>query len=545
VEIWLFFITVFAVIVLSPPLARWLRVPAITIQIIFGIILGRSVLDIIKVAEVPAADFLGQLGLVLLMFLAGFELSGKTMRKEKKPTILMFFTTGIFPCLVGVAVALALGLRAPRDGSWLTPCVLMGALFTSSSVAVIVPVVKELERTATEKVRRIFRQILGSTILMDIFSLLLVTVVISLVVSKGPSDLIVFVSLLTVFLIAVMYVLPRFAGSILGRGKFDEEALNRQVGLLIFVIVFFVAVAEALNIHAIVGAFLVGMGLANVSIKERTIQRIRFLGFGLFVPVFFFRLGLDIDLRVLASGGTLWLPTVIVLGLVFSKMIGGVVSGKLLGYSTVDSLAIGLTKVPQLTATLAAGVVGHQIGVFTDEVLASVVTLSVVTTLIGPVVTRNLLYKQAAQPRPKLVEDYIVTDLETLPQNAPFTSVLAVAQRTPFQLIPVVDRSDRLRGIIRFDDIKEIIFSTELDSMIIAGDMMVTRFVALGPKDDLDAAVEKFKITTHDSLPVVEEVRGERIFLGMLRVQDIMGSVSRRASTPDESGEASADPDQT
>ena len=90
------------------------------------------------------------------------------------------------------------------------------------------------------------------------------------------------------------------------------------------------------------------------------------------------------DLSVYSSITSLGLTIAIVLGLFISKTLSGWLAGRLLGFTHKESLLIGIATTPQLSTTLATAFVASEFGLLSNELITSLIMLSVVTTLVTP-----------------------------------------------------------------------------------------------------------------------------------------------------------------
>lgn len=123
------------------------------------------------------------------------------------------------------------------------------------------------------------------------------------------------------------------------------------------------------GLQPIIGAFLVGLALNRFIFDQGPLMnRIRFTANSIFIPFFLLSVGMLMDLRVLIGNSKAWILTVaIVLGLLFSKYIAAWLTSIFYQYSKDERLVIfGLTT-PQAAATLAATLVGFNVGLLIKQ----------------------------------------------------------------------------------------------------------------------------------------------------------------------------------
>src|SRR5215472_13185894 len=94
------FIAAAAAVIIMPPLSRRLKLPSVVGLLVAGIILGPYVLDIFG-KERPVADFMAELGKLLLMFYAGLQVDLRLFRQSRNRVILFGIATTTIPLLLG------------------------------------------------------------------------------------------------------------------------------------------------------------------------------------------------------------------------------------------------------------------------------------------------------------------------------------------------------------------------------------------------------------------------------------------------------------
>src|SRR5258708_4440694 len=146
------------VMLLVIPLAsRRLHIPAAVGLLLGGIIVGPYVLDIFGKVR-PIADFLAELGKLLLMFFAGLEIDLALFRRARMQSIAFGIATTVLPLLFGTAVGLLFGYAA-------IPGVVIGSLLASHTLLGL-PVVSRLGLGGSEPVT----VTVGATVMSDTLS---------------------------------------------------------------------------------------------------------------------------------------------------------------------------------------------------------------------------------------------------------------------------------------------------------------------------------------------------------------------------------------
>jgi Kef-type K+ transport system membrane component KefB len=129
------FVVGMSAIFIMPSLSRRVRLPSVVGLLVAGIILGPHVLDIFG-KERPVADFMAELGKLLLMFYAGLEVDLKLFRQSRRRVTTFGVITTTLPLLLGAAVGLWFGYA-------MIPAIVLGSLLASHTLLAL-PIVNEL-----------------------------------------------------------------------------------------------------------------------------------------------------------------------------------------------------------------------------------------------------------------------------------------------------------------------------------------------------------------------------------------------------------------
>jgi Kef-type K+ transport system membrane component KefB len=180
-------------------------------------------------------------------------------------------------------------------------------------------------------------------------------------------------------------------GWFLARQYIDPGAAadeNRAFLLSLALVFFYAYVAEFIGLSAIVGAFVAGIVLSQLSFAPRLLELFHPLG-ELFTPLFFLSLGMFIDVRTLVPA---LVPILIVIVIVFvTKIVGAGTAAALSGSSPADALRVGVGMVPRGEISLVIALLGLQSGVL-DALQYSVISaMAFATTILAPLLLRPLV----------------------------------------------------------------------------------------------------------------------------------------------------------
>jgi Kef-type K+ transport system membrane component KefB len=370
------FLVLFLVVIIGPPLMQRARIPGIIGLLIGGYAIGPYGLNLIGAGNTTVPE-LGQLGLLYLMFVAGVELDLALVRVHRRAVIAFGLVTFALPMLFGATVGFGLGWALPAS-------LLLGSLLASHTL-LLYPAVRDAGLSADPGVATA----VGATVLTDTASLIVLAGVSGSQLDGGSPQSIAFqIALgLGVLLAFTLGLLPRLA-----RLAFRYLGTDRIVRYLLAVASFLAAatLAETFGIEGIVGAFFAGLALNRLVPNEGPLmERIDFFGSAVFVPVFLVSVGMLLEPSVMVQGETLKLAALFILASLGGKAIAAGFARLRLGYSGPQTvLMLGLT-IPQAAATLAATIVGFNIGLFDQSVVNAALVLILVSIVVGTVLVER------------------------------------------------------------------------------------------------------------------------------------------------------------
>jgi Kef-type K+ transport system membrane component KefB len=320
-----------------------------TVDVLWFIIIGAILGNFGFIEENHALEFLGDIGIILVMFALGFEEDPKAFVAGVKKAWGIALIGAIFPFLAGYYSALGFGFSQNSALIW-------GLTMTATAVSLTMMTLKSLNLHKTKAATGI----MTSAVVDDVLSLIGVAILLPIILSGGNSgtltinyEELAFTFAKVIIFFGMVYLIGRF---ILPHEKGLKRIFKLEHGayavLGIFVIVFwFGALAHMLGFHPAIGAYFAGLLLkeehfqleeseVNIESIENVINNLAFVVFG---PVFFILLGSKIifDLTVLSE---VIVPTLVLFisVLVFQILSAGGAAKFTGGYSTRDSILIGL-----------------------------------------------------------------------------------------------------------------------------------------------------------------------------------------------------------
>src|SRR3954454_17605583 len=280
-----------AIAALAPLLAAvrpQLRIPSAVLEIVAGVVVGPSVLNLVHV-DLPV-QILALVGLAFLLFLAGLEIDSRRLRGR----VLAVAVAGY-----GLTVLLGYGVGAGFAAAGvLSEPLLLAIALSATSLGVVVPVLKD----AGQSDSRAGANAITNATVADFAAIVLL----SLFFSTSANGTAGQVALLGGFalLVVVTAVVVSRAGRSMRLGdvllRLQDTTAEIRVRFAVVLLVAFVFLAERFGLESILGAFLAG---AVVSLVDRDADshprfrdKLEAIGYGFLVPVFFVGSGVRLDL---------------------------------------------------------------------------------------------------------------------------------------------------------------------------------------------------------------------------------------------------------
>lgn len=364
-------------------LAPRLRLPAVALEIIIGLILGPSVLGIVEVDD--TLSLLSTIGVGYLLFLAGLELDLTTLQGRAG----VIFTSFGLTCVLGLVVGGGVHIFDVHD----QPLLLAIAL-ASTSLGLVVPILREAGQTTNA-----FGQtVMAAASVAEFGALLLLTIFFS-TGGDNPSTAILLIAVFCAMALIVGLTVARLnripsVWPALERLADSSSQLTVRAVLVVFLI--FLALSTRLGLEAILGAFVAGAllrfldhgdHLQNPSLKPK----IEAIGYGFLVPIFFVTSGVQVDLdALLASPKHLILVPVFVLCMLLVRGVPSYVCFKGL-FDQPRRLGGSILQATNLTFIVVVAQIAAETGDLDGATTAALVAAGVLSVLIYPPIAVSLL----------------------------------------------------------------------------------------------------------------------------------------------------------
>lgn len=364
--------------------ARKLKAPQVVGEIVAGLIIGPSVLGIVN-----QTDFLiqmAEIGVILLMFMAGLETDFRDLIKTG-PKALLIASAGVFIPLVGGTVLYGASFGFDAVGSeGFYKAVFIGTIMTATSVSITVETLRELGHLKGT----IGTTILSAAIIDDVIGIIVLTFVVGFKNPEvHPSDVVISTILFFVFAIGVGFVaykVFKWADK-----RWPHKRRIPVLGLALCLILAYLA-EEYFGIADITGAYVAGLILCNVRDSEYIAEKMDISSYMLFGPIFFASIGLKT--KIDSFSVTMLVFTVgFVCVALLCKVIGCGIISKLCGFKGADCIKIGVGMMTRGEVALIVAQKGLAVGLMEANYFTPVIILIIVSSIATPIILKILYNK--------------------------------------------------------------------------------------------------------------------------------------------------------
>jgi Kef-type K+ transport system membrane component KefB len=350
--------------------------------ILVGLIVGPSVLGLITYTDFVRT--IAHLGAVILLFVIGFEFNLKDIVQPRNFAIALVGV--IVPWVGGWGLAILFGFDSAS-------AIFIGTACTATSIAITANVLKELGKLQTEAAKAI----IGAAVIDDVLAL--IALAISADIVSGSFSYLG-IAIVTLKAIAFIVIAAAFGLLVVSKylAKLDTTPFVQKYPEFIFIFAMMLAFlyamcAEAVGLSAIVGAFIAGVSFKDVKLHQSHSLKegAEYLQF-IFASIFFVSLGIIADLHAVTPEILLFLLVLTIVA-ILTKVIGCGIPARLGGLCTKDAIIVGFGMSPRGEVAMIVALIGLERGIIGQGVYVSLVIMSLLTTIITPIVYRNWFYR--------------------------------------------------------------------------------------------------------------------------------------------------------
>ncbi|WP_333593842.1 cation:proton antiporter [Anaerospora hongkongensis] len=341
--------------------------PAVLGKLISGIVIGPAVLGWIAPSEMITQ--LSEIGVLLLMFIAGLETDVESLKQNRNSSIAVAVGGVIAPLVCFYLAGLIIGMEQRH-------ALFLGLLFSATSVSISAQTLKELGQLKSRE----SATILGAAVLDDILVVIVLAVMMSsLTVAQVSLSLIIGKKLLFFAAITLLgwKVVPWML-RILAPLPVSEAVISAAL-----IICFsFAYLAEFLGVAGIIGAFAAGLAISQTQFKQQVEHKIEPIAYAFFVPIFFVSIGLSVSFAGVNNQiGIIAGLTIIA---ILTKLVGSGIGARLTGFHNRSSLGIGAGMISRGEVALIIAAIGLEANLLEETFFTASVLVVILTTLVTP-----------------------------------------------------------------------------------------------------------------------------------------------------------------
>lgn len=367
-------------------LFRLVGQPPVVGEVVAGIVLGPSALGaiapaaaqyILPASVAPYLGILAQLGIILFMFLVGLELDTTLLRDKPHAAVAISHASIVTPFVLGAAISLWLYPRLSNSSVDLDLfAVFMGVAMSITAFPVLARILVDrgLQKSRLGVIA------ISCAAVDDVTAWCLLAVVASMADARATGASMTIV--LTIVYVALMFGVVRpLVGRYVRRLEARQEQNSAMVVSLVAILLSALA-TEAIGIHAIFGAFVLGAMVPHDSkLASRLALKLEELVVILLLPAFFAFTGMRTQIG-LVSGWDNWMMCAAVIAVACIGKVGGsFVAARFSGLSKRDSASLGALMNTRGLMELVVLNLGYDLGIISPTLFAMMVLMAVVTTV--------------------------------------------------------------------------------------------------------------------------------------------------------------------
>jgi Kef-type K+ transport system membrane component KefB len=352
-------------------------IPVVVLELVLGIVIGPQGFDIARLD--PTTSLLGNLGLGMLFFFAGYEIDFERIKGRPLE-------------LAAAGWAISLGLAYGVGGALAAVGIILSFLYTGSAMATtaigtLIPILSD----AGEMRTRFGTYLLGAGAIGEFGPILLVTLILSTGHPLHEAVILVLFIVLAV-ITGILAVRSAWMGWPLVERTFETSS-QLAVRLAVVLVFALVALAAQLGLDLLLGGFVAGM-ITRIALRGREVtvfdSKLNAVGYGLLIPFFFITSGMAFDLDALTSSAGALLKVPMFVGLFL--IVRGIPALLLYRKELVlrDRFALAVYSATELPLVVAITTLAIEEGHMKTSTAAGLVGAAILSTLIFPLVAARI-----------------------------------------------------------------------------------------------------------------------------------------------------------
>ena len=371
---------------------RFLRLPAVIGELAAGVVIGPFALggmEILGVGPlfplldrvVPVSNELwaiSQVSSIVLLFVAGMAVDLTLFFRYAGPSVAVALGGVLLPFAFGIVATVLLGY-AGEEGFGSPEALFMGAIMTATSIGITARVLSDIGKlVSSEGVT-----IIGAAVMDDVMGIIILTVVVGM--SQGGGLSASGVAWTAFKAIAFWLVLTGVGTLVAPRvSQFISNLRVTGAGIALFLALAFLAagLAEVFGLAFIIGAFSMGLALSRTGLASALAEPLNWV-YSALVPIFFVVMGMLVNIS--AMGDAIVLGIIITALAIVGKVAGAGIPALATGFNALGSWRVGMGMLPRGEVTLIMAGIGLANGVIGHELFSVSILMTVVPTLMAPV----------------------------------------------------------------------------------------------------------------------------------------------------------------
>lgn len=347
--------------------------PSVLGKLLIGIILGPAVLGL--VSETKTLEEISQIGVILLMFIAGLETNLDEFKRAGKASTLVGISGIIVPLLGGYLAGLMMHMTTIQ-------AMFLGLLLSATSVSISVQALKELNQLKSKE----GSAILGAAVIDDVAVIIALAFLMSMAGGEVHIGMMIVKKALYfagAFFTAwkvVPWVLKKFA---------PLKVTESMVSAALIICFLYAYLAELTGVAAIIGAYIAGIAISLTNYKHEVFEKIETISYSIFVPVFFTSIGVAATFDGITKNiGLIMILSIIA---ILTKFIGAAWGAKMARFSWKGSFGIGAAMVSRGEVALIIASIGLEVKLINQELFSVLIVVVLITTIITPIMMKWFL----------------------------------------------------------------------------------------------------------------------------------------------------------
>ncbi|TGY16873.1 cation:proton antiporter [Lactobacillus intestinalis] len=355
-----------------------LKMPSVIGELLVGIIIGPAMLNWIH--PTTFINYFSELGVIVLMFIAGLEGDLKLLIKYWAPALTVATLGVIVP--TGTAFLLCHNLF----NFSVKASVFMGLVLSATSVSITIQVLKEMHRLNT----RAGAIICGAAVADDIICVILLWIASSVYGTSQHESIWSMVLKMFLFFVIVLligkFIVPKFLSIFQDLNATESDTAGAMI--LCFGTA---ALAVMMGMSDVLGAYFAGLAISETDFEDHLEDKIEPIGYAVFIPVFFVSIGLQISFKGMQND--IIFIILLIITAILGKQIGCGLAAKMFHLTWTESNVVGAGMVSRGEMALVVANVALSSHLIDQNHYTAMILVTVITTLVAPLILKLFILK--------------------------------------------------------------------------------------------------------------------------------------------------------